>query len=221
MLEATYLHNSICKPDWLSVRVTALRLQELNSYLKDLPSKHAGEPMNKPLARSELCAILLRMVPNKWESNFWVATDNVVSIDLSKLVDKLEQIEKAYSIGVNPKEVSFPKPKPMKSMKSMKSWVAKGKPPTQKLGRTRRVGLPTKMFCIHCKAQKGRYWTQNTPDCHIGYSKQDQTKLVKDAYAQFKELQDKRYSKIKNVIKLLWAKNRKEDMEFSHSDESM
>ena len=158
------------------------------------------------------------MVPTKWESDFWVATDNVVTIDFSKLVDKMEQIEKAYSIGANTKEVSFPKPKPVKSMKS---WVAKGKPPAQKLGRTRRVGPPLKMFCIHCKARKGRYWTHNTPDCRIGSLKQDQTKPVKNAYAQFKELQDKRYSKIKNVVKSLWAKNRKEDMEFSNSDESM
>ena len=47
LLEATYLRNSIRKPERLSIRVTALRLQELNSYLKDLPSKHAGEPMNR------------------------------------------------------------------------------------------------------------------------------------------------------------------------------
>ena len=79
------------------------------------------------------------MVPTKWESDL-------------------------YAIGSNPKEVSFPKPKPVKP------WVAKGKPLTQKLGRTRRVGLPTKMFCIHCKAHKGRYWTHNTLDCCIGSS---------------------------------------------------
>ena len=94
LLEATYLRNSICKPERLSIQVTALRLQELNGYLKDLPSKHAGESMNKPLMQGELCAILLQMVPTKWESNFLVATDNVVTTDFSILVDKLEQIEK-------------------------------------------------------------------------------------------------------------------------------
>ena len=92
--------------------------------------------------------------------------------------------------------MSFPKPKPVKP------WVAKGKPPTRKLGRTRRVGMPTKMLCIHCKAHKGRYWTQNTQDCCIGSlsKKQDQNKPVKDAYAQYKELHDKHYKKIKNVM---------------------
>ena len=79
------------------------------------------------------------------------------------------------------------------------------------------------MFCVHCKARKGRYWTNNTQDCCIGSlsKKQDQTKPIKDSYDQYKEQQDKHYSKIKKVVNLLWAKNRKEDMEFSDSNESM
>ena len=76
-LEATYLCNSICKPEWISVRVTALRLKELNGHLKYFHSKHAGESMNKPLTKSKMCAILLQTVPTKWESDFWFAIDNV------------------------------------------------------------------------------------------------------------------------------------------------
>ena len=98
LLEATYLPNSICKPEQLSVRVIVLRLQELNGYLKDLTSEHAGESMNKPCMQSELCTILLQMVPTKWQSNFWFATDNIVNTYYSKLVDELEQIEKANAI---------------------------------------------------------------------------------------------------------------------------
>ena len=86
----------------------------------------------------------------------------------------------------------------------MKPWVAKGKPLARKLGRTRRVGPPTKIFCILCKAHKGRYWTHNTPDCHnVSLSKkEEQNETVKDAYSQCKEL-GQALQKIKNVVELL------------------
>ena len=61
--------------------------------------------MDEPLTKSEICSILLRMVTIKWETDYWVASENLVTTNFSKLTDKLQHIEKANAIGLSYKEL--------------------------------------------------------------------------------------------------------------------
>jgi hypothetical protein len=97
-LERTYLRNYIKKPKKMRIRTCALRLQEINAMLPYLPSDHGGTKQNVALDDTELCSILLRMIPRAMENAFWIQSNDVICSDWTMLVEKLEQIEQSNTL---------------------------------------------------------------------------------------------------------------------------
>ena len=97
-LERTYLRNYIKKPKKMRIRTCTLRLQEINAMLPYLPSDHGGTKQNIALDDTELCSILLRMIPRAMENAFWIQSNDVICSDWTMLVEKLEQIEQSNSL---------------------------------------------------------------------------------------------------------------------------
>ena len=84
----------------MTIRTTTMRLQEINAMLPYLPSDHGGAAQNVQLDDTELCSVLLRMVPRQMEQVYWVQANDVVSTDWTRLVEKLEQIEQSDALDV-------------------------------------------------------------------------------------------------------------------------
>eukprot|EP00957_Ditylum_brightwellii_P117257 8942614-Ditylum_brightwellii.AAC.1 len=60
-LQKAHLRNHIRKPQKVSIKNTAARLQDVNGMLAQFPA-----PDNRPVGDDELCNILYRMVKHEW-----------------------------------------------------------------------------------------------------------------------------------------------------------
>src|SRR6056300_948835 len=74
----------------MGLRDTATRLTQICEYTELLPSKTGAVNPNE----AEMCSVLMRMIPHKWESLYQVSNSESFPTNLEKLVDCLEAIEK-------------------------------------------------------------------------------------------------------------------------------
>ena len=83
-----YLCNHIRKPQKLSIKNTAARLQDVNGMLARFPT-----PDNSPMGDNELCDILYRMVEHEWRKALRKSGRSSSEMSVTDLVDYFEQIE--------------------------------------------------------------------------------------------------------------------------------
>lgn len=94
-----YLSNTVKKPQRVSIRAFFTRVEQLNGYIKYLPTVHDSRQAaatSKPAApydEAELAGMLLRMCPETWQDHY-ATTQQVVPQDSRKLLLVLENIEK-------------------------------------------------------------------------------------------------------------------------------
>ena len=65
-----------------------------------LPSDHGGVKQNLAFDDTELCSILLRIIPRAMENTFWIQSNDVICSDWTMLIEKLEQIEQSNTLVV-------------------------------------------------------------------------------------------------------------------------
>eukprot|EP00957_Ditylum_brightwellii_P149109 11354171-Ditylum_brightwellii.AAC.1 len=87
-MQKAYLCNHIYKPNKLSIKNTAARLQDVNGMLARFMA-----PDNNPMADDELCDILYQMVKHEWQEALRKSGCSSSDMSISDLVDYFEQIE--------------------------------------------------------------------------------------------------------------------------------
>ena len=103
-----YLSNTVKKPQRVSIRAFFTRVEQLNGYIKYLPTVHDSRQAaatSKPAApydEAELAGMLLRMCPETWQDHY-ATTQSVVPQDSRKLLLVLENIEKLCAVTYAPK----------------------------------------------------------------------------------------------------------------------
>lgn len=103
-----YLSNTVRKPQRVSIRAFFTRVEQLNGYIKYLPTVHDSRQAaatSKPAApydEAELAGMLLRMCPDTWQDHY-ATTQQVVPQDSRKLLLVLENIEKLCATTYAPK----------------------------------------------------------------------------------------------------------------------
>ena len=95
-----YISNIIKKPQRVTVRAFFTRVEQLNSYIKLLPSVFYSPKATEftkpaePFDEAELAVMLLRMCPESWQNQYEL-TQTTVPQDTRRLLVVLENIEKA------------------------------------------------------------------------------------------------------------------------------
>ena len=73
-----YMQNCLKKPQGLRICIAMMQHMELTEKMKYLTSKHLGPKLNNPRDDVKLCAILLCMIPQQWESTCCITESEVV-----------------------------------------------------------------------------------------------------------------------------------------------
>ncbi len=158
-----YLSNTIKKPQRVSIRAFFTRVEQLNGYIKYLPSVHDSRQAaatSKPAApydEAELAGMLLRMCPDTWQDHY-NTTQSVVPQDSRKLLLVLENIEKLCATTYAPK--------PAANGNGNGNGNEKGKRKSEDSNAGR---IPKKKraekHCTLCQKHGGAAGTHNTNEC--------------------------------------------------------
>jgi hypothetical protein len=159
-----YISNVLKKPQRVSVRAFFTRVEQLNNYVKLLPSvynsPHAGPAtkLAEPFDEAELACQLLRMCPESWQNHYNV-TQATVPQETRKLLLVLENIEKLFandskkpaanSAGTNAKTADTNGKR--KGMNSSSDRIPKKK--------------RTEKHCVLCQKHGGASASHNTSEC--------------------------------------------------------
>ncbi|MFM8588488.1 MAG: hypothetical protein ACKOBX_09120, partial [Bacteroidota bacterium] len=102
-----YISNVLKKPQRVTVRAFFTRVEQLNSYVKLLPSIYnspkateSTEPA-KPFTEAQLAVLLLRMCPESWQNQYDL-TQETIPQDTRRLLLVLENIEKLGTLSTIP-----------------------------------------------------------------------------------------------------------------------
>ena len=152
------------KPQRLSVRAFFTRVEQLNSYIKLLPSLYnspkAGPDTKpcEPFDEAELAFQLLRMCPESWQDHYNL-TQETVPQELRKLLLILENIEK---LGANKQK----KPAAASAGTNAKTAESNGKrkgtnSSSDRIPKKKR----TEKHCVLCQKHGGTSASHNTNEC--------------------------------------------------------
>ncbi len=161
--ERYYIINVLKKPQCVSVHQFVQRVEQLNSYIIQLPcwfhspsAKPNTTPTNVPFTKADLASHILWMCPLTWQDHFNLHKKSVTSVDMCSLLMSLRAIERVCTqekTNTQSNEKAFNKGK-----KGNKS------PRTEYTARVPKKAC-TKKQCDLCKKHGGAYTTHNTRYC--------------------------------------------------------
>ena len=156
-----YITNTLRKPNRVPIRQFLVRVEQLNSYLENLPclyySSNATQvtKMVTPLDDADLATHLLRMCPAKWQTQYDL-TEKTTPVSVRGLLPILEKIENNAELDAKPPSGNKTKGAGEKrKMESMDSRIPK----------KQKVVTFSDKYCTLCKKHGGPHKTHNTRDC--------------------------------------------------------
>jgi hypothetical protein len=219
----------------MRIRTCALRLQEINAMLPYLPSDHGGTKQNIELDDTELCSILLRMIPRSMENAFWIQSNDVICSDWNALVEKLEQIEQSGTLdtvkgnGAPKREGGAGGSRGARGAKvtfANGSGTAKGNAAKARGGRGAKHRSPGNKHCSKCAEKGGAHWSHNTKDCTRHGSADAPTKsgggdrVSKSAFSQYKKKYDTKLKLMGKKLKKLKRNGKKLSDDYDSDSDS-
>ena len=225
--ERYYITNVLKKPQRVSIRQFVQRVEQLNSYIAQLPCwyyspsvKVKTVPMNVAFPEADLASHVLRMCPYAWQDQYNLHEKGGAPTDIRSLLQSLEAIERVCGQEGNAKSNPSCDEKPSGSEKKGTKRPGTDSPRVPKKVRTERN-------CDLCKKHGGAYTTHNTRDCRRfekdGTEKADfraakkggkKPNPTKQSFAQLSEKLDK----LEKVLKKKDTKKRKRRRSDSDSD---
>ena len=225
--ERYYITNVLKKPQRVSIRQFVQRVEQLNSYIAQLPCWYYSNsvnaktvPMNVSFPEADLASHVLRMCPYAWQDQYNLHEKGGAPTDIRSLLQSLEAIERVCGQEGNAKSNPSRDEKPSGSEKKGTKRPGTDSPRVPKKVRTERN-------CDLCKKHGGAYTTHNTRDCH--HFEKDGTEKAnfraakkggkkpnptKQSFAQLSEKLDK----LEKVLKKKDTKKRKRRRSDSDSD---
>jgi hypothetical protein len=156
-----YITNTLRKPNRVPIRQFLARVEQLNSYLENLPCLYYSSNANqatklvKPLDDADLATHLLRMCPAKWQTQYDL-TEKTTPVSVRALLPILEKIENNAEHDAKPPNVNKTKGAGEKrKMESSDSRIPK---------KQKSVSFSEKS-CALCKKHGGPHKSHNTRDC--------------------------------------------------------
>ena len=225
--ERYYITNVLKKPQRVSIRQFVQRVEQLNSYIAQLPCWYYSNsvnaktvPMNVSFPEADLASHVLRMCPYAWQDQYNLHEKGGAPTDIRSLLQSLEAIERVCGQEGNAKVNPSRDEKPSGSEKKGTKRPGTESPRVPKKVRTERN-------CDLCKKHGGAYTTHNTRDCRRfekdGTEKADfraakkggkKPNPTKQSFAQLSEKLDK----LEKVLKKKDTKKRKRRRSDSDSD---
>jgi hypothetical protein len=165
--ERYYNTNVLKKPQRFSIRQFVQRVEQLNSYIAQLPCwyyspsvKVKTVPMNVSFAKADLdlASHILRMCPYTWQDQYNLHKKGGAPTDIRLLLQSFEAIERVCGQeGSNKSNPSCDE----RALHSEKKGTKR--PGTASLRVPKKAR--TKKHCNLCKKHGGAYTTHNTCDC--------------------------------------------------------
>ena len=155
-----YVNNHLKKPAKVTIRHFADRVEQLNSYIANLPGLIDSSKAMPSTTRvnaydeAELSQALLRMCPTKWQDQFNL-TQGIIPQSLRNTIDTLETIEQFQESSKPP---GIPKGDGKKGSNGNKR---KRNFKDERVPKKNRTGK----HCELCKKHGGAHMTHNTADC--------------------------------------------------------
>ena len=225
--ERYYITNVLKKPQRVSIRQFVQRVEQLNSYIAQLPCwyyspsvKVKTVPMNVAFPEADLASHVLRMCPYTWQDQYNLHEKGGAPTDIRSLLQSLEAIERVCGQEGNAKSNPSRDEKPSGSEKKGTKRPGTESPRVPKKVRTEK-------HCDLCKKHGGAYTTHNTRDCRRfekdGTEKADfraakkggkKPNPTKQSFAQLSEKLDK----LEKVLKKKDTRKRKRRRSDSDSD---
>ena len=225
--ERYYITNVLKKPQRVSIRQFVQRVEQLNSYIAQLPCWYYSPsvnvktvPMNVSFPEADLASHVLRMCPYAWQDQYNLHEKGGAPTDIRSLLQSLEAIERVCGQEGNAKSNPSRDEKPSGSKKKGTKRPGTESPRVPKKVRTEK-------HCDLCKKHGGAYTTHNTRDCRRfekdGTEKADfraakkggkKPNPTKQSFAQLSEKLDK----LEKVLKKKDTKKRKRRRSDSDSD---
>ena len=225
--ERYYITNVLKKPQRVSIRQFLQRVEQLNSYIAQLPCwyyspsvKVKTVPMNVAFPEADLASHVLRMCPYTWQDQYNLHEKGGAPTDIRSLLQSLEAIERVCGQEGNAKSNPSRDEKPSGSEKKGTKRPGTESPRVPKKVRTEK-------HCDLCKKHGGAYTTHNTRDCRRfekdGTEKADfraakkggkKPNPTKQSFAQLSEKLDK----LEKVLKKKDTRKRKRRRSDSDSD---
>jgi hypothetical protein len=153
------------KPQRVSIRQFVQRVEQLNSYISQLPCwyyspsvKTTTIPMNVPFAEADLASHVLRMCPYAWQDQYHLHKKGGAPADMHLLLQSLEAIERVCG------QERSDKSNPSRGKKALHSEKKGTKQPGTESPRVPKK-VCTEKHCNLCKKHGGGYTTHNTRDC--------------------------------------------------------
>ncbi len=216
--ERYYITNVLKKPQRVSIRQFVQRVEQLNSYISQLPCWHYSPsvkaktvPMNVSFAEADLSSHVLRMCPYTWQDQYNLHEKGGAPTNMRSLLQSLKAIERVCGQEGSNKSNPYCDEKPSHSKKK-----GTKRPGTESLKVPKKVR--TEKHCDLCKKHGGVYTTHNTCDCrHFekdGTEKADfraakkggkKPNPAKQSFAQL----SKKLAKLEKVLKKQDTKKRK------------
>jgi hypothetical protein len=215
------------KPQRVSIRQFVQRVEQLNSYILQLPCWYYSPsvktntiPMNVPFAEADLASHVLRMCPYARQDQYNLHEKGGTPVDMRSLLLSLEAIERICGREGSKKSNPSRNKKPLHSEKKGTKQPGTDSPRVPKKVRT-------KKHCDLCKKHGGTYMTHNTRDCrrvekygteksgfHAAKKSGKKPNPTKQSFAQL----SKKLDKLEKVLKKRDTKNWKRRSSDSDSD---
>ncbi len=225
--ERYYITNVLKKPQRVSIRQFVQRVEQLNSYILQLPSwyyspsvKVKTVPANVSFPEADLASHVLRMCPYTWQDQYNLHEKGGAPTNMHSLLQSLEAIGRVCGQEGSSKSNPSRNEKPSHSEKK-----GTKQPGTENLRVPKKVR--TKKHCDLCKKHGGAYTTHNTRDCrHVEKDGTEKAAFraakkggkkpnpTKQSFAQL----SKKLDKLENVLKKRDTKKRKRCRSDSDSD---
>ena len=123
-------------------------------------------PTNVPFNGAEMCGILIRSIPQDWQSQYRVVNGQKNQAKIHALVLDLEAVEKVMDQKRKEKDASRKKDStaksPGKNEKGSGKRRSNGSSDSSRIPKKQR----TEKFCNRCKDHGGAHTTHNTSDCN-------------------------------------------------------
>ena len=164
-----YISQAIRKPFDVKIRWFMLRVKAMNRDLSLMPclainTKTSKEvvPTNVPFNGAEMCGIIIRCLPQDWQTQYRVANGQKRQTKTHDLLTQLEAIEKVMDqkrkAETSKKDATA---KPGKTGRSSEKRKSTGSGDSSRIPKKQR----SDKFCNRCKEHGGAHTTHNTSDC--------------------------------------------------------
>jgi hypothetical protein len=164
--ERYYIKNVVKKPQRDSIRQFVQRVEQLNSYILQLPCWYYSPsmkantiPMSVPSVEADLSSHVLQMCPYAWQDQYNLHQKGGTPVDMRSLLLSLEAIE--HVCGREGSDKSNPSRNDKASHSKKKGTKQPGTDHSPRVPKKVR----TEKHCDLCKKHGGAYMTHNTRNC--------------------------------------------------------